>query len=403
MAAVLRRWPWYLQVALLYLGIRAFSYCVFLAVARQQGPSPWGNGEPGYLQFINIWDAEWYERIFNFGYPAEIPRTDSGNAVTNAWAFYPLFPLLVRPLSAVTGLPWMYAAPLVATLAGLAAALVIYKLFLLVSVRAAGSLPDRTDTAATRALWGVAFVAAFPISPILQVPYAESLHLLLLAGAFYLLLNHAYLPAIPLVLLMDLTRPAGLPFAVLLLVHLVLRFRSRKEDPFGYGERLRALALAGAGAVGAVAWPLLAWWRTGELSAYTDTETAWRGHDLVLFRPWFTTGQELFGNVYGLLAPVLLLAAVYLYVDSAPVRKLGAELRVWVWAYFGYLLAFLDPQTSTFRLLLPLFPLALAAVFVSSSRAYRAAMLGLCLLLQLVWVAWLWEWQQLPGGGDYPP
>jgi hypothetical protein len=25
------------------------------------------------------------------------------------------------------------------------------------------------------------------------------------------------------------------------------------------------------------------------------------------------------------------------------------------------------------------------------------------LLLQIVWVVWLWAWAQLPGGGDYPP
>jgi hypothetical protein len=25
------------------------------------------------------------------------------------------------------------------------------------------------------------------------------------------------------------------------------------------------------------------------------------------------------------------------------------------------------------------------------------------ILLQIVWVVWLWAWAQLPGGGDYPP
>jgi hypothetical protein len=24
-------------------------------------------------------------------------------------------------------------------------------------------------------------------------------------------------------------------------------------------------------------------------------------------------------------------------------------------------------------------------------------------LLQIVWIVWLWAWAQLPGGGDYPP
>jgi hypothetical protein len=25
------------------------------------------------------------------------------------------------------------------------------------------------------------------------------------------------------------------------------------------------------------------------------------------------------------------------------------------------------------------------------------------ILLQIVWVVWLWAWAELPGGGDYPP
>ena len=54
-------------------------------------------------------------------------------------------------------------------LAGLGAALVIYVLF-------------RHKAAHAAALWGVAFFATFPVSAVLQVPYAESLNLLLLAA-----------------------------------------------------------------------------------------------------------------------------------------------------------------------------------------------------------------------------
>ncbi len=100
---------------------------------------------------------------------------------------------------------------------------------------------------------------------------------------------------------------------------------------------------------------------------------------------------------------MLLVLLFALYLNTKAVRAIGTDLRVWCAVYFVYLLAVLQPQTSTFRMLLPLFPLALATALVSRSRAYRVAVVVLFVLLQIVWVTWLWAWAQLPGGGDYPP
>lgn len=408
------RWPWWVQAGLIYAAARLVSWCIFVAVARHQGPGPWGDGEPDYLNFVNIWDSEWYHRISSGGYPAEIPRDSSGNAMTNAWAFYPLFPVVVRGVSVLTGLPWVVAAPLVSSLAGLAAVLVIYKLFLLVDSRiqriprsasvGVGPLENVGVGAHGNALWGVALVSTFPVSAILQVPYAESIHLLLLATSLYLLLQRRYLTSVPVVLLMCLARPAGVPFALLAGAHVLLRIIHRRRDPFPAREAVKASLLAVASAAGAFAWPVIAWLATGNIRAYTETEAAWRGGGgIVPFLPWVETGQRLFGDVLGWVAPLLLVAAVVVYLDSAAVRRLGTDLRLWCAAYILYLLVVLHPQTSTFRLMLPLFPLALAAVYVSKSRAYRSSVIVLFTLLQIVWVAWLWLWDELPGGGDYPP
>ena len=83
---------------------------------------------------------------------------------------------------------------------GLGAALVIYRLF-------------RLRASHRTALWATVFVATFPVSPVLQVPYAESLNLLLLAAALLLVVGRRYLWAIPVVVLMCLSRPTGVPFA----------------------------------------------------------------------------------------------------------------------------------------------------------------------------------------------
>ncbi len=385
-----RQWPWFVQVLMVFALTRVFSLCVFLGVAAKQGASPWGGPEPSYVEFVGIWDSAWYERIYQDGYPRDIPRDELGQAQENPWAFYALFPFLVRALHAVTGLDWQYLAPVTATVCAFGAATLIYLLF-------------REKTAHREALWGVAFVGTFPVSAVLQVPYAESLHLALLAGSLLLVVRGQYLAAIPVVMLMCLARPAGVPFAAAMAAFWVYRWWRRNDQPFSARDSVQLGALAVVSGCAALSWPLIAWLYTGELTAYTDTETAWRGHGLTLFLPWVETGQGLFGPVLGALAPVLLVIVATLYLCSATVRRLGVEMQLWSAAYLLYLLAFLHPQTSTFRLLIPLFPLALAAVCISSSRAYRGAVVVMFLLLQIVWVAWLWEWTQLPGGGDYPP
>ena len=390
-AAVFQRWPWYWKVLAVWALARLFSFAVLLAVAAQQGLNPWGwAGTPSYLQFIGAWDSEWYQRIFAGGYPGEIPRDATGRAQENQWAFYALFPAVVRALAAVTGLGWEILAPLAATAAGFAAALMMYRLFVL-----------RASSAA--ALWGVLFVAVSPVSPILQIPYAESLNLLLLSASLYLLVTRRYLAAVPVVLLMCLSRPVGVAFALMMGILFLRRWMLRKQAAFPRAEVLQMGILTAASGIGALAWPALAWACTGDVRAYTDTETAWRGDTLLLFQPWIVEAERLFGSVMGPVALLILLALTAACLLSEPVRRLGVEMQVWCAAYVLYLLAFLNPLTSTFRLLLPLFPLGLALASLSGSRAYRTAVALAFLALQIVWVAWLWRWTPLPGGGDYPP
>ncbi|GAA2848809.1 hypothetical protein GCM10010523_06650 [Paenarthrobacter ilicis] len=338
------------------------------------------------------------------GYPSVLPVDANGVVAENAWAFYALFPLLAKGLSVITGLGTFPSLTVIAMVAGLAAVLVIYKLF-------------REFAGRRTAMWGAIFVSTFPISPILQVPYAESLNLLLLAASLLLVVRRRYLAAIPAVVLMCLSRPAGVPFAAMVGLLLVWKLWQR-FGPASQATRtapvdgakaestpslLSLAALVVASGLAALAWPAIAWAVTGDPAAYTRTETAWRGHDLVPFKPWFDTGRMLFGPVLGVLAPFVVTALFVLAMMSKPVRALGTELRLWCACYMGYLLVFLHPQTSTFRLLLPLFPLALGAALLSKSKAYRGTVVVMFLLLQIVWVVWLWAWAPLPGGGDYPP
>ncbi|MEW1809389.1 hypothetical protein AB0284_01670 [Pseudarthrobacter phenanthrenivorans] len=397
-AGAVRGWPWWVQVTALYAGARLVSACIFMAAALHQGPNPWFPAKPDYWNFINIWDARWYAQVIASGYPSALPLDAAGNVQENTWAFYPLFPVLAGGLSRLTGLAPAASLTLVAMLAGWGAALAVYALFRQKAQRAA-------------AMWGVAFFSAFPVSAVLQVPYAEPLSLLLLAAALLLVVRRQYLWAIPVVVLLCLSRPVGVPFAALTGLLLVYRAatyarggnRPASDDAHSVRDLAALTGLTAAAGLSALAWPAAAWAATGDPQAYTKTETVWRGQDLVPFKPWFDTGVELFGPVLGILAPLVFVVLFAVMLFLPPVVRLGVELRLWCACYMGYLVVFLHPQTSTFRMLLPLFPLALGAAFLSRSRAYRGTVVVMFLLLQIVWIVWLWAWAQLPGGGDYPP
>ena len=75
--------------------------------------------------------------------------------------------------------------------------------------------------------------------------------------------------------------------------------------------------------------------------------------------------------------------------SNAICRRLGFELRAWVFSYVLSLAAVFFPQSSTFRLLIPLFPLA-GALAQPRSRLYRVSIVVLFVIGQWVWIYYCW-------------
>ena len=138
----------------------------------------------------------------------------------------------------------------------------------------------------------------FVASPILQVAYTESLAMLLLAGFLLALSRRAVagrLGARP----RDRGHPAD-------------RGAAGRWSPWwrsccagatapGAGwpaARLLSMVtvLAACGVAG-LAWPAIAWWRTGVRSAYTDTMATWRAAgEVTPFRPWLDISRYVAGD-----------------------------------------------------------------------------------------------------------
>ncbi len=369
---------WWLWPTALWLVSRLISTAFLVAFAGRQEQSSWTPAGPGLLDYSTMWDAHWYFIVAVAGYPSELPLDDDGHVGENAWAFMPVYPMVARLLMAV-GLPWEAASVLVSVAASLAFALVAYRLF--------------ADIAPGRERFALALVLLSPTAPVLQLGYAESLFLLLLAGALLAWRKRAWPWLWGLLPVLSLTRPGGLAFALALGLWFLIRL-SRDRAAFPAAERRMLVGLGAWSALWGFGWLIACTLVTGSTTAYVETELSWRSayigrQELVPLTPWPIGLEWWFGPWWPLWLIGIVAAAVALL--AGPWRRgVALEPRLWTIAYLLYLAAVWFPQSSTWRLLMPIFP---AAAMVAALRPTwaRAALLAACIALQPVWIWFCWH------------
>jgi hypothetical protein len=385
---VVVRWrlvPWWLRVTVVYALARVLTTVLMTGFARIQTANSFTVQHPPYLSFASIWDGAWYRVIAATGYPSTLPVDAAGHVTENAWAFMPAYPFVVRALMTVTGASFEFVAVWVSLLSGWGAALVFRRLM--------GRFLDPA-----RAMFATVLFCVAPVSVMFQVAYAEAMGLLLLLVALLLLVQRRFWAMLPVVLLLGITRPTGL--AVALLMVLFVLVGAVRPAWLRMPERLTlrtvvppATVAVVAGLVG-LAWPAIAWAVTGVPKAYTDTELAWRASyigwsDLVPFAPWVQGFGWWFRQPAGTILLVVVLVGFAAVVFQPAARRIGLELRLWGVAYLVYLLAVFFPQSSTWRILLPIAPL-LGVVALPRSRVYRVALVVLAVVLQWTWLYFCW-------------
>jgi hypothetical protein len=383
-ATGLRAVPTTVWIALVYVASRVVTTC-FLLVATSLAGEGTRFGPTADLGKLALgWDAQWYWFVAVNGYPATLPLTDTGQVKENQWAFMPVYAYLSEGLGRVLG-SWGLGAVVISLVAGFLACVVLHRML----------RPRIGDGAA---LWAVAFFACAPLAAMFQVGYAESLFLLFLLLSLWMVMRRAYGWLYLLVPLMGFTRPGVLAFALFLGLFGIWRWVRRAHEPLAVREIVHIVALGALAVVVGFSWQVIAGLVTGDQGAYLATELSWRRNWLPgsegAFVPFdgfvqgaaFWFGSWGLGAVAGYVALALLVlgaAALLLFVPQ--VRRLGVELRLWSASYLLYLLAVFFPQSSLFRLLLPLSPLWGAAA-VPRSTAWRVVVLALALLGQWWWI-----------------
>ena len=337
------------------------------------------DGGSSFWGYLQSWDVQWYRRVAFEGYPAELPIDANGDVKQNTWAFFPVFPALVRGLIAVTGLDYYVAATTIAVVFGLVATLALHRMLV-------------QHFAPTQALWGAIFFASGPLSWMLQLGYAESTYLFFLFCALAAMVSRHYLLMIPFALVASFTHPGTLALAAALglqgIFRLVRRQRILWHEWLTVGLAILLITAA------ALFWPVLIAQITGDPSGYFDTELGWWRQYLgrvnfVPFTPFYLLYGMLWG-IWGALLVTVVLGAVVFWLSRRSTRALGVDVWTFSVMYIAYLVAVFLPTQSLIRQLLPLSPL-LAHPGLSATPRRRVTVLLLgALPIQAFAVFWLW-------------
>ncbi|MFJ1753660.1 hypothetical protein [Kitasatospora sp. NPDC088134] len=334
--------------------VRLIAFATFMALLSKSGEyatkTPRYGGGKHPWDVLLSWDGWWYQQIALHGYdPKLVPISNGPWAIEqNSVAFFPLYPGLVKLVSAVTGLGTFGAGILVSVVTSFVAAAGIYAL--------ANVLIGRRAAVIAAAVWGV-----FPGSGVEWAVYSDSLFVALAAWACYFVVTRKWLAAGAVTFVAGLNRPTAAALAAAVGVAALIALWKRQD---GILRPLAAMVLAPLGFIGYLTW---ANWRMGSPTAYFELQ---RGAWLHFF-DWGAHTRKvitsvLFGHTDYLFAfPTEDLIAVFL-VFSLPILiflLIRLRLPVFLLVYTAVTLVMVLGSQQIFgntsRYLLPCFPLFL--------------------------------------------
>lgn len=379
----------------IFAATRAFDFVVLVVAAKSQPALSLNFGQylqspmpasPGYLGVITNWDGQWYKSIAVDGY--QMPAGDGSDPNRSwAWAFLPLFPMLVRAFMWLTGMGFAGAATVVNLTAGAAAMLVMYKLL---------EKPGGRFLAAS----GVALSCTFITAPILQAAYSEALALLMVCCALLMIRSHRYGWAFVAIVLLSLTRLITPALTIVVVVHVWNRLKRRSQDPFSAAESIWLFVLGLVSIGGVWLWSTFVNLRFGP-----GTDASTRAQNLANHSNlgWFSGLQSLWGWPGTAFLVIVSISLVYFSASASVTGNWGLEVRTWLCTYPIFILAVTPVTAGVVRYLLLAFPLPLLVVPSSPPRgtswARISILVGTCLsglVLQVLWINYSFVFDATP-------
>lgn len=217
----------------------------------------WGahRGSSGLYRLSTLWDAYWYQDIAVHGYAGSTP-VPGPHGPYEVYAFFPVYPLLIRLTAWLLPIGVNYAALLVAWAASLAAAWGIFAL--------ADHLYGRRAGILAAVLWGVV-----PYAVVESAAYSELVFTAFATWAVHAAVTRHWLRAGALSLLAGLSRPTGVAVAAAVAGAALWELLRHRAD----WRAAAGAALAPLGFLGFLGWVGL---QKGRWDGYFRVQDAWK-------------------------------------------------------------------------------------------------------------------------------
>lgn len=326
------------------------------------------------------WDGEWYLSIAEFGYP-------SGGAPGvppegyDAYAFHPLYPMLLRVLGALPGLTSAGVAPWL-NLVLATAAVVLFAWWM---ARTLGTLA---------AITAVVALTVWPSSPVFQLAYTEGLALFLLTLTWILVTEGRYGAAAVTIVALSFARPLVVPLSAAILVVALSRWWQTRDLHSLRGPAMVVVAAA----VATVAWPIYAGFHSGDPRVYFAAHLAFA-------KPGAPTSPAALGMEHPQVGVLLLLLVALTTILGARLMPSGTPtiLKAWVVLYPPYILVGSLVTPSLLRYFMLTFPASLCLLPVARQRWGAILLTMLALALAAAGILW-WIPTFVPpvADGTYP-
>ena len=265
------------------------------------------------------------------------------------YAFFPLYPMAERALSAVTGLPVVQAGLVISAVSSLVAAAGIY--------RVGTHLHDARTGVILVCLW-----SSVPVAIVQSMAYTESLFTAFVAWSLYAVLVHRYVLAGALAALAGLTRAMSVALVAAVVSAALLGAGERSHTYTGDPVDSRRSRLLGAllAPVGLVAYLAFVAWSKHRTLGYLDVASDW-GNGIDGGHAFFAWLLQMLSDRRFLLGIALLLGLALLGAAVGHTASRGYPLPVFVFTLTAVLISL---ATSNYfgsrpRYLLPVFTLLL--------------------------------------------
>lgn len=315
-------------------------------------------------------DSGWYKVIAENGY-ANVPLSESGNwsAPNLHFAFFPLFPMLIRFLMEITGMGF-YSAAFWLNIIILYPMVRYFYLFML-----------HYGMEAKQAFRGVVLFLLFPFSMHVYFIYTEALFITLVIAGFYFIAKKQWVYFALIAGLLTLTRPNGLIIIIPFFLYIIETHGGLKRgkilniirNPILYSLLVMPLVF--------FIWMYYQHAITGDWMASATAQSGWKKHWMFPLMALFRNGfwQEQLASIYSIL---IMLIAIYYF------KKWATSINAYVWIIILLPLS-AGSVISMTRYLSMLFPFYLqASVSKFINKNYKWIIIVLVIIQ--VWVLKLW-------------